>query len=170
MYMIGSEYLWVSVQVPICCQRRPLWWQLDKTPVCEYCQISLRIISLYVLASYAWFYHRSLAYPLSSSWPFRKYRAWDLSPSMSHKLKQTLVGHYNNFSATIVLAQLAGRKDYWDNYHQRGFIWQLLISDTETLSQILSRAWGILQKRGRKDWEAERSMTPQENLGLKSIN
>ena len=36
------------------------------------------------------------------------------------------------------------------NCHQRGFAQQLIEIDAEAYSQILSGAWGILQKSGRK--------------------
>jgi hypothetical protein len=45
--------------------------------------------------------------------------------------------------------------------HQRGIIQQLIGTDTETYSQTLGRAWGILRKRRGKDCG---SQTAQENI------
>jgi hypothetical protein len=44
----------------------------------------------------------------------------------------------------------------YHNHHQRSFIHQLMKADSETCSQPLDRALGILQKRRRKQCSSQR--------------
>lgn len=52
---------------------------------------------------------------------------------------------------------------------QRGFIQQLMETDTKTQSQTLGGASGILRKRGRKDWRNHKGYTtskPTESINI----
>lgn len=55
---------------------------------------------------------RSLYYQVSSSWPFKQYRAWDPSPGMNPKVNHVLVNYCDKFCTIIALAHLQNRTDY----------------------------------------------------------
>lgn len=62
--------------------------------------------------------------------------------------------HFPLVNINLLTAILADRSLY--NSHLSGFTHQLRTTDAETNSQTLGVAWGILWKRGWKDWKSQR--------------
>jgi len=93
--------LWVSIPIPICCQRRkPLWWQGTSLWVLQNIIKNLFRACLYL---------SSLGYPVTGSWPFRKCRAW--GPSWDGPQgKPNIDWHSQMFWATTASAHIAGRQ------------------------------------------------------------
>jgi hypothetical protein len=75
-------------------------------------RISLGILTSLFLASYGWFYPRSLRSSISGSWPCRQCRAWAHCHRVILKFSQALVDCSHKFHTTITTAYLVGKTDY----------------------------------------------------------
>lgn len=103
-----NVWLWVSVFVPVCFRKKPLWWWLSKAPISEDSKISLGVILLFLF----FFFFRPVVFGFTlglwtistGSWSPKQCQVWLSSHGVSLKSKQTLVGYSLEVHAAIALA------------------------------------------------------------------
>lgn len=94
---LHTVWLWVSIFVPICSMRKPLWWWLSKALIHEEGRISLGVtLSLNYFTSSVWFYPRTLCYLVCNSWSLKQCQIWAPSHGVDFKYNQILVGCFTS--------------------------------------------------------------------------
>lgn len=106
-----SLHVWLlaSAPTPICWQRKPTRWWLQKPQIYEYSRISLRTTSLEFEP--VAFGSKLGLWDIQNPWPSRQYRSWVAAHGVGLKLIQTLVGHSYKFCITIALVYHGRRTD-----------------------------------------------------------